>query len=74
MVWRETERVKERERESTCKLKLEIITFVITLYLSENAFRDASMFFRSEPSWSIVSPLRDIGTLYTIHTTILVVM
>ena len=28
---------------------------------SEDALRNASMFFRSEPTWSVVEPLKDIG-------------
>lgn len=27
----------------------------------ENALRNVSMFFRSEPNWEVVEPLRDIG-------------
>ncbi len=30
---------------------------------SEDALRNASMFFRSEPTWSVVEPLKDIGEL-----------
>ena len=37
-----------------------------THLLSENALRNVSMFFRSEPSWTIVNPLKDIGTPYTL--------
>jgi len=39
--------------------------------LTEDALRNVSMFFRSEPTWSVVQPLKDIGTLsltlFSIH-------
>ena len=37
------------------------LSLSLSLPLTENALRNVSMFFRSEPSWSIVNPLRDIG-------------
>ena len=41
-----------------CSLRILPINASLSL---ENALRNVSMFFRSEPSWSIVNPLKGIG-------------
>lgn len=38
-----------------------MLFLTIFVFFLESALRNVSMFFRSEPSWQVIEPLRDIG-------------
>ena len=47
------------------KYKLLFCLSLSSCFPLETALRNVSMFFRSEPSWTIVNPLKDIGIKFT---------